>query len=172
VADYREPVGKLGIKEVERRMQAALHALQDTFGAGVGVTLLVFDYGPGGGMAYGSTARRADMLRAMREFLLVQDPPVAEVQMAARMAKAVAKRLATVRPDLSGPTCYELAAAAVPAMLNDIEPLWDRMDRVVKAWTVEGSSPPYHRSAQRAVTERMPVLAGALRALAEVWPNE
>lgn len=41
---------------------------------GAGVALLIFDYGPGGRMAYGSTASREDMCTAMIEFLDKQEP--------------------------------------------------------------------------------------------------
>ena len=36
---------------------------------GIGMTLLLFDFGEGGNMAYLSSANRGDMCRAMREFL-------------------------------------------------------------------------------------------------------
>ncbi len=36
---------------------------------GVGFAVLVFDFGPGGNLAYVSNAERADMLKAMREFI-------------------------------------------------------------------------------------------------------
>lgn len=43
--------------------------LRDIEPAGLGFALLVFDFGPGGNLAYVSNARREDMLRAMREFI-------------------------------------------------------------------------------------------------------
>lgn len=37
---------------------------------GVGFTLLVFDFGPEGSLAYISNANRRDMLNALKEFLV------------------------------------------------------------------------------------------------------
>lgn len=36
---------------------------------GVGFALVIFDFGPGGSMAYISTAQRADMLATLRELI-------------------------------------------------------------------------------------------------------
>lgn len=172
MASYREPVGGVGIKEVERRMQAVLSVLADLWGPKVGSTLFVFDYGEGGGMAYGSTAERRAMLTALREFLLTQQAPETEKAWQRRITAAVEARVrqALVQSPVADPQA--LAEVATATALAELAPLWDGMNRVVRAWTVEGVSPPFHRAAQRAVMERMPVLVDALRALAAVWPNE
>ncbi len=66
--NYREPVGGIGVRELPERITEAMKELEARFPK-LGVTLMVFDFGESGGMAYGSNANRADMVRAMLEFI-------------------------------------------------------------------------------------------------------
>jgi hypothetical protein len=43
--------------------------LKEHVPAGMGFTVLMFDYGPGGNVFYLSSAKREDMLKAMQEFI-------------------------------------------------------------------------------------------------------
>ena len=54
---------------VEDALRTLMNEMVGLVPPGLGITLLVFDYGAGGTMAYGSTAPRKDMVRALMEFL-------------------------------------------------------------------------------------------------------
>ena len=47
----------------------------------------------------------------------------------------------------------------------DISPVLRAADEVVKAWTVEGAVPEYHRGQMWALRHKWPVLANAIDAL-------
>ncbi len=64
---YRHRVGDIPSERQPEAMRRTLAMLQ-SFYPGLGITLFVFDYGEGGGLMYGSTAPRADMLKAIREW--------------------------------------------------------------------------------------------------------
>lgn len=64
----------------EVRNEAAEKALRDIADhingmvpAGMGFTLLLFDFGEGGNMFYMSSADREDMIKAMKEFISKQE---------------------------------------------------------------------------------------------------
>lgn len=58
--------------------EAALRKIGDYINgmvpAGMGFSLLLFDFGDGGNMFYLSSAQREDMLKAMKEFISKQEP--------------------------------------------------------------------------------------------------
>lgn len=68
---YQAPVGNMAAEVLPTKLKAAIADLERQF-PGLGLTLFVFDFGPSGGMSYISNAERADMVRALREFLRKQ----------------------------------------------------------------------------------------------------
>lgn len=69
---YTSPVGGMGTGVLPAKLQAAMDDLNKRF-PGLGVTLFVFDFGgPMKGISYISNAERADMVRALREWLQKQ----------------------------------------------------------------------------------------------------
>jgi len=54
--------------KVEAALRSLMNEMVGLVPPGLGITLLVFDYGADGTMAYGSTAPRKDMVRALMEF--------------------------------------------------------------------------------------------------------
>lgn len=58
--------------ELERLSRTLGSIMADAMPPGVGFTLLVFDFGERGNLAYISNAVREDMLAAMREFIAKQ----------------------------------------------------------------------------------------------------
>ncbi len=58
---------------VEAKLKEIGHIIGDQMPEGFGFTLLMFDYGEGGGMFYMSSAKREDMIKAMKEFINRQE---------------------------------------------------------------------------------------------------
>lgn len=63
--------------DLEREAKLIADFLRPYLGRDRGVTVFVFDYKEGGDIAYVSTARRPEMIRAIREWLAQSDPVVA-----------------------------------------------------------------------------------------------
>lgn len=55
--------------EAEAKLKEIGRMLKEQMPVGFGFTLLIFNYGEGGGMFYLSSAERQDMINAMREFI-------------------------------------------------------------------------------------------------------
>ena len=60
-------------EKVEHYLKVVAEAIKVNLPAGMGFTLLMFDYGDGGNMFYTSTAKREDMIKAMKEFISKQE---------------------------------------------------------------------------------------------------
>jgi hypothetical protein len=56
-------------KEIEGLLKDVGNGLKERMPDGWGFSLLIFSYGDGGSMFYLSSAQRADMIKAMREFI-------------------------------------------------------------------------------------------------------
>lgn len=59
--------------EVREQMNDVARAIDGALPAGKGFVLLVFDFGDGGFMNYISNSERADMVRAMKEFIAKEE---------------------------------------------------------------------------------------------------
>lgn len=77
---YEYPVGGMTEAELRPKMKAAVDAVHAIFPKTdkLGVLVMVFDTdehpeGKKGGLAYGASAERADMIRVLRELLARQD---------------------------------------------------------------------------------------------------
>lgn len=67
--DAAQVAAQLEIEEHCRVIGQMLRdAVTDLAGPGIGFTLLLFDFGDGGSLAYMSNARRADMIKTLEEF--------------------------------------------------------------------------------------------------------
>jgi len=58
------------LKQMERTAREVGRLLGGHMPAGCGFALFVFEYGPGGWLTYMSNAERADMVNALKEFLV------------------------------------------------------------------------------------------------------
>lgn len=56
-------------KLTARLLRELMGALKDALPPGVGAALFLLDFGAKGNIAYASTARRQDMIKAIREWL-------------------------------------------------------------------------------------------------------
>lgn len=72
--DFKVKVAGVAPVNQEARLRRALDEIKKIF-PGAGVTLFVFDYGERGGMLYGSTAARGDMVKAIQEWIDTQIKP-------------------------------------------------------------------------------------------------
>lgn len=59
-------------KEAEDYLRDVGRILKENTPKGMGFTLLLFDYGDGGNMFYTSSAKREDMIKALKEFIQKQ----------------------------------------------------------------------------------------------------
>lgn len=59
--------------EIEELLRGVAKRIGHDMPQGFGFTLLIFSYGEQGSMFYISTAQRADMLNAMKEFIRKQE---------------------------------------------------------------------------------------------------
>lgn len=66
MADYREPLKGIGVRELPGRLQAAMGMLEEMF-PGLGVVLLVAEYGEQGACAHISSVRPEDLVPLLRE---------------------------------------------------------------------------------------------------------
>lgn len=68
---YRHPVAGLGEEELSARLREAIADVQGIFPPSTGVCVFVFDFGggPATGLGYIANADRADMAKALREWL-------------------------------------------------------------------------------------------------------
>jgi hypothetical protein len=55
--------------ELNAMVRSVIHTIKSNLPSDVGVTLLMFNLGEGGFMAYASTAERTSMIEAMREMI-------------------------------------------------------------------------------------------------------
>lgn len=61
-------------KALEAGCRKLADQIQAQLPPGVGMMLMLFDYGPNGSLAYVSTAQRDDMIRVMLEWIDLQLP--------------------------------------------------------------------------------------------------
>lgn len=61
-------------EEAEKALREIGEYIKGMVPAGMGFSLLLFDYGPDGSMFYMSSAKREDMIKAMKEFISKQSP--------------------------------------------------------------------------------------------------
>ena len=64
---YESEVNGLAPPELEKRLRHAIEMVQAIMPAHTGVTVMVFDFGAGGGLAYISNADRRNMVQALEE---------------------------------------------------------------------------------------------------------
>jgi hypothetical protein len=69
---YREPLKNLSVAQQPEAMRKAITAARKELPPGTGVIVFAFDYGEGGGMAYASTAQRADCIKMLEEWIAYQ----------------------------------------------------------------------------------------------------
>lgn len=72
-AEYTHPVNGMGPKELSLRMNSSLTQILKNFPPRTGVMLFVFDFGRGGGMAYGSNGDREGCIKALKEWISKQE---------------------------------------------------------------------------------------------------
>lgn len=61
-------------EEAEKALRGIADYIKGMVPAGMGFTLLLFDFGPDGNMFYLSSAERETMVEAMKEFISKQEP--------------------------------------------------------------------------------------------------
>lgn len=66
---YEVPVNGLSPKALAKALNASVDDVAKRFPPHTGVCVFVFDFGAGGGIGYAANADRADMVKALREWL-------------------------------------------------------------------------------------------------------
>ncbi len=72
MADFREPINGVGVRDLPNRMRDAISAVQTVMPPNTGVIVFTFDFG-GGGMAYVSNAEREGAIAAIKEWIALQE---------------------------------------------------------------------------------------------------
>lgn len=73
MAQFREPVRGIGVRDLPQRLETAIRNVEAIMPPQTGVILFAFDFGAGGGMAYISNAERADAIKALKEWIATQE---------------------------------------------------------------------------------------------------
>ena len=73
MAQYREPVNGVGVRDLPSRLREAITAVEGIMPPRTGVIVFAFDFGGGGGMSYISNAQRADAIAALKEWIALQE---------------------------------------------------------------------------------------------------
>jgi hypothetical protein len=66
---YQMPVNGVTADKLGAKMRAAIKDVEKHFPPRTGICVFTFDFGEGGGMGYISNSERADMHKALREYL-------------------------------------------------------------------------------------------------------
>ena len=74
MAQYREPVNGVGVRDLPSRMRDAIKAVEAIMPPQTGVIVFAFDFSEhGGGMSYISNADRAGAVASLKEWIALQE---------------------------------------------------------------------------------------------------